>query len=76
MGLALELSATLVVDDGLARAAAVPMGLKITGTLGVLRRAKEWGLIAAVRPVVDRMSANGLHVSDTLVGSFLKAIGE
>lgn len=76
MALALETSALLIVDDGMARAAALAMGIRITGTLGVLRRAKRLGLIADVRPVVEQMSENGLRISDSLVESFLREIGE
>lgn len=43
MALAAELHALLIVDDGLARAAALAMGITITGTLGVLNRAKLAG---------------------------------
>ena len=50
------------MDDGLARAAALAMGITITGTLGVLKRAKHAGLLVAVRPILDEMQANGLRV--------------
>lgn len=76
IGLALELEAMLIVDDGLARAAAIATGLRITGTLGVLRRAKRHGLIGAVRPIVDQMQANGLRIAEPLVRAFLRELGE
>ena len=76
MGLAAELHALLIVDDGLARAAALAMGITITGTLGILRRAKHEGLLGAVGPILDRMQANGLRVAEPLVHAFLGELGE
>ena len=75
MGLAAELHAVLVVDDGGARAAALAMGIKITGMLGVLRRAKRERMIAEVRPVIERMRENGLRVADELVAAILADAG-
>jgi predicted nucleic acid-binding protein len=76
MALAVELKAMLIVDDGMARAAALAMGVTITGTLGVLRRAKRDALIVAVRPIVDEMQAHGLRVAEPLVQAFLRELGE
>jgi predicted nucleic acid-binding protein len=76
MALAAELHAILIVDDGLARAAALAMGITITGTLGVLRRAKYAGLLVAVRPILDEMQANGLRVAEPLVHAFIQELGE
>ena len=76
MGLAAELHALLIVDDGLARAAALAMGITITGTLGILRRAKHEGLLGAVGPILDRMQANRLRVAEPLVHAFLGELGE
>jgi predicted nucleic acid-binding protein len=76
MALAAELHAILIVDDGLARAAALAMGITITGTLGVLKRAKHAGLLVAVRPVLDAMRANGLRVAEPLVHAFIQELGE
>lgn len=76
MALAVELRATLIVDDGMARAVALAMGLTITGTLGVLRRAKHEGLIVAVRPILDQLQANGLHVAEPLAHAFIRELGE
>ncbi|MBI1944636.1 MAG: DUF3368 domain-containing protein [Deltaproteobacteria bacterium] len=76
MGLAAELSAVLVVDDGAARVEAVALGVRITGTLGILRRAKREGLLAAVAPTVSRMRAIGLRASDALVEALLRDVEE
>jgi hypothetical protein len=64
--LALELPAgrvTLILDDLKAREAAARLGLKFTGTLGVLLEAKRAGLLAEVKPHLDRLDALGFRVA-------------
>ncbi len=56
LALALLLSADLVLIDELAgRAAAVHLGLQITGTVGILVEAKRRGLLPAIRPEIARL---------------------
>lgn len=45
----------LPLDDRNARRHAIALGLKISGTLGVLLLAKEEGLLDSVRTVLDRL---------------------
>ena len=45
----------VVLDERAARAVATARGLKIIGTAGLLVRAKQRGLIPAVRPWLERM---------------------
>ena len=66
--LAEELGADLLVtDDAAARKLAVRQGLQVTETLGLLRAAREQGLIAAVLPLLLELRQLGLWVSDELV---------
>ena len=58
-----ERSATLILDDGVARRSAQTLGLKFTGTLGLLIDAKRAGLIKAVAPVLDELHALGFRVA-------------
>lgn len=57
----------LLVDDRLARLEATSRGLPISGTLGILRRARQWDLIPAACPLVDELRRHGSWVSDALV---------
>ncbi|OQA42177.1 MAG: hypothetical protein BWY52_02296 [Chloroflexi bacterium ADurb.Bin325] len=45
----------LVLDDSLARRVAESLGLRFTGTLGLLLDAKHAGFIPAVRPLLDQL---------------------
>ncbi len=54
--LGLELpDSLLILDDGLARRVAESLGLRFTGTLGLLLDAKRAGLIPAVSPLLDQL---------------------
>jgi len=58
LALALETEDPLVImDDGPARRMAETLGIKLTGTLGLLIDAKRSGLIPAVAPVLDQLEA-------------------
>lgn len=75
--LASELSATrLILDDRKARRIAQQMGLPVTGTLAVLLRAKQQGLLPAVSDVIDELRGVHFHVSDDLVAEVLRRAGE
>ena len=67
MILAQEIKADLVIiDDNTARKTAVYLGLPLTGTVGVLLRAKAEGLVPKVMPIVDNMEQNGLYYGPQL----------
>jgi len=73
MILAKELNADLVViDDGLARRHAMYQGLTITGTIGVLIRAKKEGVIDSLRSVLDELIEFGFYVSEAVINEALR----
>ncbi len=47
-------SALVVLDDKLARRIADMQGFRLTGTAGVLLRAKRKGLVPALKPVINK----------------------
>lgn len=78
LALAMEVpSATLILDERTGRNVAQSCGLSITGTLGVLVDAKQQGLIAAVRPLMDSLINDlSFFVSAGLYAGILRAAGE
>lgn len=67
MLLAQEIGAdAVIIDDGAARRTAEYLGLPLTGTLGVMIKAKQRGLLEAVMPVVQQMEQNGIFFSREL----------
>jgi len=67
IALALEVDgAVLIVDDMEARQFALSLGLRITGTLGVLIRAYRQGIIADLSAVISRLKENGFHLPSNI----------
>lgn len=77
--LALELpvgEAVVILDDAKAREAAGKLGLKLTGTLGVLLDAKRAGLVSEVAPHLDRLDALGFRLARGTRDAVLRLAGE
>lgn len=74
--LAQRLGATLLVDDGDARALAIERGLVVIGTLGVLVLAKRRGLVTQVAPIIELMQGLGMFVASALHSAVLRAADE
>ncbi len=66
----------ILLDDKRARRVAQDRGLIVVGTLGVLVRAKQQGYLAALRPVLTMMIAQGRYISPTLYAQILQTVGE
>jgi uncharacterized protein len=77
IALAQEQNAGLVIiDERLARRHAKRLGMQLTGTLGVLLRAKQLGMVGAVKPLIDQLLESGIHLGDDLITEVLKLAGE
>ncbi len=77
IALAQELDADLVIiDERLARRHAKRLGLTLTGTLGVLLKAKHLGLVPSVAPLIEQLRQAGIRLSDAVVAEALKLAGE
>ena len=77
MILAQEQEADLVIlDDNAAKKTAKYLGLNVTGTLGVLVKAKRRGIIEEVRPLLSDMRKNGFYVSSAAERMILDQAGE
>ncbi len=66
----------LLLDDRDARRYAQTLELEISGTLGLLLRAKERGILGAVRPVLDRLQALRFRLNAKTRQMVLKRAGE
>jgi len=58
-----EKDAVGILDDALARRVASTLGLKYTGTLGVLLDAKHLGIIPAITPFLDELDSLGFRLA-------------
>lgn len=68
--------AVVILDDALARRYAEVLGLRLTGTLGVLLDAKRRGLVAAVKPLIDDLQQLGFRLSDRTRKAILRLAAE
>jgi len=66
----------LLVDDYRARKVARLNRIEVVGSLGILLRAKESGLIPAIRPLLANIQAAGVHYGEQLVSEALRLAGE
>lgn len=67
----------LLIDETDGRAAAKNLGVRVTGTIGVLVRAKREGHLAAVGPLLDKMIAGTqFRIGRELYETTLRECGE
>ncbi len=56
----------LIIDDNAAKSTAKYLGMKVTGSLGVLLRAKQMGFLEDINDAMERIIRNGFYVSEAL----------
>ncbi len=71
-----EVEPLLIIDDALARKIAKLQAFKITGTAGVLLKAKKEGYFKEIKPILNRLKEIGFYLSDKLVAEISTILGE
>lgn len=66
----------ILLDERKARRIATRMGLPVAGTLAVLLRARQQGLITAIRPYSIQMQSQGRRFHPNLITRFLEVADE
>lgn len=66
----------VVLDDARARRFARQLEVPMIGTLGVVVRARQQGLIRAARPVTEALVSHGMYISSPALEAALQLIGE
>ena len=67
IALSLEtVNSLLIIDEKKGRRIAQELGLKIIGTLGVILRAKEEGLIDSIEAILENLEKVGFRISPNL----------
>lgn len=77
IALGLEHPGSLVIlDDLLGRRVALGAGLRVTGTLGLLLKAKRLGLLPSMAEAIGDLRAAGMWIGDGLAANLLAEAGE
>jgi predicted nucleic acid-binding protein len=66
----------IILDDRKAREVAQRLGVAVTGTVGLLLKAKQEGVIPEVRPLLDALDANQFRIGAALRAEALRLAGE
>jgi predicted nucleic acid-binding protein len=66
----------LIMDEKKGRRIALNLGLKLTGLLGIIIRAKEKGIIKEAKVLLDALESKGFHLSPALRKMVLEKSGE
>lgn len=75
--LALEQGIPLVcIDETAGRRCARLSGLRVTGSLGILLRAKRCGIFPRIRPCIESMLKQGIWLGPGLIEETLRLAGE
>jgi predicted nucleic acid-binding protein len=67
---------TVAIDEKAGRRIARLNGLKVTGSLGILIKAKQLGLIDNLTECISRMQFQGIWISEALAQLALAEVGE
>lgn len=77
IALALEiLNSIIILDDFKARKVAEQLRLIITGTIGIIVKAKLKGIIPSIKPMLSKIAATDFRISKDLEIQALKEAGE
>ena len=77
IALAIEMpDSTLILDDFKARKIAQQLGLTITGTIGVIVKAKLEGKIASITPYLEAIKSTNFRISAEIEQQALKEANE
>jgi predicted nucleic acid-binding protein len=71
-----EKRATLIIDELKGRRIAQQYNLKITGTLGILIKAKQFNRISTLKPLLDQLKDQGFRISNRLYNRALELVNE
>jgi predicted nucleic acid-binding protein len=75
--LSTELNADLIIlDEKLGRFHAKHADLKVTGTIGILLKAKTDGLVKELKPLLNELTEKGVWISEKLKKEILEIVGE
>jgi len=77
IALAIEKTDSLVIlDDLKARKLVRKLDLALTGTLGVVSKAKERGYCDKIKPIIEKIGQSNFRISQQVINNLLSRYGE
>jgi predicted nucleic acid-binding protein len=77
IGLALEIDDSfLILDDQKARRLAEKLNLNYTGTLGILLKARQFGIVPLLKPLLEKIQQTNFRFSEKVFAEILKEASE
>ena len=67
---------TVIIDDNAAKKTAKFLGLKVTGTLGIILKAKKQNLISSVTTIMNQLIQNGFYITPDIYDLIKNEAGE
>ena len=67
---------TVILDDLKARKIANKLGIKVTGTIGVIVKAKLQGSISSAKNILDKISNTDFRINAKIIEQAIKEAGE
>jgi predicted nucleic acid-binding protein len=64
-------NATIILDDLKARKYANRLGINVTGTLGVINKAKSEGIIEKIKPIIELLRKTDFRISNNVIQNLL-----
>jgi len=74
--LAKEHKSKLLIDDAQGRKHAELLNLQFMGSLGLLKLARNRGLINSVKEIIDEMKKQSFRIDEELITAVLESVGE
>jgi len=66
----------LLLDDLKARKLATKLNFKITGTLGIIHKAKQMAIIDKVKPLIDKLLMTDFRIAENIIDEILRLNNE
>ncbi len=65
-----------VIDDKAAKTCAEVFKLRVSGTIAIIIKARQMGLISEVDPLLSALRTNGFRISSEIIKAALRIVGE
>jgi predicted nucleic acid-binding protein len=66
----------IIIDEKIARYHAIHADFKVTGTIGILIKAKQQGIVSRLKPLLYELTEKNVWISEKLIFEILNQVDE